>query len=134
MLVSFRNNNKTGFWGGLVPENAFNASILESLLDAGALGLKSFMCPLGINDFPMTDASHIREGLSVLAKYKRPLLVHVEKQQEIELDDGVDDPRSYSTEETAIRELLTVAKDTRIGGRRKELIFTLFILRIQDLL
>ncbi|PWA40343.1 allantoinase [Artemisia annua] len=29
-----------GFWGGLVPENAFNASILESLLDAGALGLK----------------------------------------------------------------------------------------------
>ncbi|PWA97870.1 allantoinase [Artemisia annua] len=114
-----------GFWGGLVPENAFNASILENLLDAGALGLKSFMCPSGINDFPMTDSSHIKEGLSVLAKYKRPLLVHAEKQQEIELDDGVDDPRSYSTylktrpasmEETAIRELLTVAKDTRIGG------------------
>lgn len=29
-----------GFWGGLVPENAFNASALESLLSAGALGLK----------------------------------------------------------------------------------------------
>ncbi|CAH1448446.1 unnamed protein product [Lactuca virosa] len=114
-----------GFWGGLVPENAFNASILEGLLNAGALGLKSFMCPSGINDFPMTDATHIKEGLSVLAKYKRPLLVHAEKQQELELEDGVDDPRSYSTylktrpaswEETAIRELLTVAKDTRIGG------------------
>ncbi|KAK1420093.1 hypothetical protein QVD17_21420 [Tagetes erecta] len=114
-----------GFWGGLVPENAFNASILENLLNAGVLGLKSFMCPSGINDFPMTDASHIKEGISVLAKYKRPLLVHAEKVQEIELNDGDNDPRSYSTylktrppswEEAAIRELLTVAKDTRIGG------------------
>lgn len=114
-----------GFWGGLVPENAFNASILENLLKAGVLGLKSFMCPSGINDFPMTDASHIKEGLYVLAKYKRPLLVHAEKQQEIEPKDGVDDPRSYSTylktrpaswEETAIRELLTLTKDTRTGG------------------
>ncbi|KAI3680691.1 hypothetical protein L6452_35465 [Arctium lappa] len=114
-----------GFWGGLVPENAFNASMLENLLNAGVLGLKSFMCPSGINDFPMTDASHIKEGLSILAKYKRPLLVHAEKQEEIELNDGVDDPRSYSTylktrppswEEAAIRELLTVSKDTRIGG------------------
>lgn len=31
---------KTGFWGGLVPENALNASMLEGLLSAGALGLK----------------------------------------------------------------------------------------------
>lgn len=30
----------TGFWGGLVPENAFNASALEGLLSAGVLGLK----------------------------------------------------------------------------------------------
>lgn len=29
-----------GFWGGLVPENAYNASVLEDLLEAGALGLK----------------------------------------------------------------------------------------------
>ncbi|XP_059671015.1 allantoinase isoform X2 [Cornus florida] len=113
-----------GFWGGLVPENAFNSSALEDLLKAGALGLKSFMCPSGINDFPMTNASHIKEGLSILAKYRRPLLVHAEKQQEHEgyLDL---DARSYSTylksrpaswEEAAIRELLTVSKDTRTGG------------------
>jgi hypothetical protein len=30
----------SGFWGGLVPENAHNTSILEGLLDAGVLGLK----------------------------------------------------------------------------------------------
>eukprot|EP01018_Ginkgo_biloba_P033503 Gb_06435 [translate_table: standard] len=29
-----------GFWGGLVPENAFNSSALNELLGAGALGLK----------------------------------------------------------------------------------------------
>lgn len=29
-----------GFWGGLVPENAHNASVLEDLFEAGALGLK----------------------------------------------------------------------------------------------
>ncbi|KAI3456275.1 hypothetical protein Pfo_012938 [Paulownia fortunei] len=118
-----------GFWGGLVPENAFNATSLERLLEAGALGLKSFMCPSGINDFPMTNSSHIKEGLSVLAKYKRPLLVHAEIQQEAEGDlemvDDAGNPRSYSTylktrpaswEEAAIRELLTVTKNTRAGG------------------
>ncbi|KAG5561646.1 hypothetical protein RHGRI_004640 [Rhododendron griersonianum] len=120
-----------GFWGGLVPENAFNRSALEGLLKAGVLGLKarSFMCPSGINDFPMTNAVHIKEGLSVLAKYKRPLLVHAEIQHELEgileLDDSAVDPRSYSTylktrpaswEEAAIRELLTVTNGTRTGG------------------
>lgn len=114
-----------GFWGGLVPENALNTSILEDLLDAGVLGLKSFMCPSGINDFPMTNITHIKEGVSVLAKYKRPLLVHAEMQQEHEDTDGASDPRSYnvylktrpaSWEEAAIKELLTVSKDTRNGG------------------
>ncbi|XP_030543600.1 allantoinase isoform X3 [Rhodamnia argentea] len=116
-----------GFWGGLVPENAFNSSALEALLEAGVLGLKSFMCPSGINDFPMTNANHIKEGLLVLAKYRRPLLVHAEIQLDSEshLDLNTEDARSYSTylktrppawEEAAIRELLTVTKDTRIGG------------------
>lgn len=30
----------TGFWGGLVPENAANLTILDELLSSGALGLK----------------------------------------------------------------------------------------------
>ncbi|KAL5575429.1 hypothetical protein UlMin_017128 [Ulmus minor] len=118
-----------GFWGGLVPENALNTTALEDLLNAGVLGLKSFMCPSGINDFPMTNITHIKEGLSVLAKYRRPLLVHAELPQEPEsspeLEDGSNDARSYSTylktrppswEEAAIRELVTATKDTMIGG------------------
>ncbi|KAL2932173.1 Allantoinase [Bienertia sinuspersici] len=111
-----------GFWGGLVPENAFNATALERLLRAGALGLKSFMCPSGINDFPMTNITHIKEGLSIMAKFKRPLLVHAEvKEEDVDyfVDSDKNDARKYSTylhtrppsmEEAAIRNLLTKAK------------------------
>lgn len=118
-----------GFWGGLVPENAFDASALESILNAGALGLKSFMCPSGINDFPMTNSTHIKEGLTVLAKYKRPLLVHAEVVVELdygsELDNGDSDIRSYATylktrpatwEERAISDLQSAMQETRPGG------------------
>ncbi|KAI0489272.1 hypothetical protein KFK09_029114 [Dendrobium nobile] len=70
-----------GFWGGLVPENALNATALDSLLSAGVLGLK--------------------EGLYTLAKYKRPLLIHAEVDVGSESDDETrhrsSDPRSYST-------------------------------------
>ncbi|WJX22243.1 allantoinase [Trifolium repens] len=117
-----------GFWGGLVPENALNTSILEGLLGAGVLGLKSFMCPSGINDFPMTTIDHIKVGLSVLTKYRRPLLVHAELQQNskshLELE-GNHNPFAYKTylntrppswEEAAIKQLVDVTKDTRIGG------------------
>lgn len=42
-----------------------------------------------------------QEGLSVLAKYRRPLLVHAEIQKDLESplehEDGANDPRSYST-------------------------------------
>ncbi|CAL5070835.1 unnamed protein product [Urochloa decumbens] len=118
-----------GFWGGLVPENAFNPSALESLLDAGVLGLKSFMCPSGIDDFPMTNSTHIEEGLVTLAKYQRPLLIHAERIPDVEDDDGLDgelDPRSYATylksrppawEESAIKDLQRAMKDTGAGGR-----------------
>ncbi|KAG0474631.1 hypothetical protein HPP92_014317 [Vanilla planifolia] len=118
-----------GFWGGLVPENAFNESALKSLLSAGALGLKSFMCPSGINDFPMTNSTHIKEGLYTLASYKRPLLVHaelvIESESTDEIKNDISDVRSYSTylkarptswEEAAIRELQAALDETKRGG------------------
>lgn len=40
----------------------------------------------------------LQEGLSVLAKYRRPLLVHAEVEKDLEIEDGNDnDPRSYLT-------------------------------------
>ena len=40
-----------GFWGGVTPGNAHNASVLQGMLDAGALGFKSFMSPSGMPFF-----------------------------------------------------------------------------------
>ncbi|KAL3683365.1 hypothetical protein R1sor_001387 [Riccia sorocarpa] len=123
-----------GFWGGLVPENVANLTILEELLNSGVLGLKSFMCPTGLNDFPMTTASDIQAALPLLAKYGRPMLVHAEVVQPLEdtplLSNGVeslssDARRLHSTylstrppswEQEAVRQLMEVAKDTVPGG------------------
>jgi allantoinase len=120
-----------GFWGGLVPENAHNASKLEALLEAGALGLKSFMCPSGINDFPATTAQHIQASLPVLAKYGRPILVHQEvthppaESSHLLVGEPASNARSYarylrsrplSWERAAVEQLVEVAKDTKPGG------------------
>ncbi|KAJ8545541.1 hypothetical protein K7X08_018124 [Anisodus acutangulus] len=64
-----------------------------------------------------------------LARYKRPLLVHAELlldlDGELEVEDGVDNARSYSThletrptsmEEAAINQLIALTKETRAGG------------------
>lgn len=37
-----------GFWGGIVPDNAGYHSTLQAMVDAGALGFKSFMVPSGL--------------------------------------------------------------------------------------
>ena len=34
-------------WAGLVPDNAHDPALLQSLLDHGAAGFKSFMSPAG---------------------------------------------------------------------------------------
>ncbi|KAH7546280.1 hypothetical protein FEM48_Zijuj01G0183500 [Ziziphus jujuba var. spinosa] len=58
----------------------FNKFTLEDLLNAGVLGLNSFMHPPGINDFPVTNTSHINIFLLDLGH-----------------EEGDDDARSYST-------------------------------------
>ena len=35
-------------WAGLIPENAHDPALLQSLLDHGAAGFKSFMSPAGL--------------------------------------------------------------------------------------
>lgn len=109
-----------------MPENAFNSSALSELLSAGALGLKSFMCPSGINDFPMTDEISIKAALPVLAKFRRPLLVHAEVPQPSEITEPtMEQSRKYATyletrpvswEKEAVQQLVQLATDTAKGG------------------
>src|SRR3954468_5485635 len=48
-----------GLWGGLVPQKLDE---LKTLRDRGVVGLKAFMCPSGIDDFPHVSLSVLREG------------------------------------------------------------------------
>lgn len=115
-----------GYWAGLVPENAFDSEKLEALLQAGVLGLKSFMCPSGINDFPDTNVSHMKAALPLLARHKRQLFVHSEVVQPLEnLEAEEGDPKKYATylasrppewEIAAIKELVELSKGTATGG------------------
>jgi dihydroorotase-like cyclic amidohydrolase len=39
-------------WGGLTRDNAYDHRTLTEMLTLGAVGLKAFMSPSGIDDFP----------------------------------------------------------------------------------
>ena len=62
-------------WGGLVPGNLDK---LAGLRDAGAIGLKAFMCESGIASFPRVNAAVLREGMKRAAKLGLLVAVHAE--------------------------------------------------------
>lgn len=62
-------------WGGLVPGNLDR---LAGLRDAGAIGLKAFLCDSGIASFPRVDARSLRAGMQRAAKLGLPVAVHAE--------------------------------------------------------
>ncbi|HVU25991.1 MAG TPA: allantoinase AllB [Opitutus sp.] len=62
-------------WGGLTP---VNLDKLGELGDAGAIGLKAFMCHSGIGSFPNVDARTLREGMKRAAELGLLVAVHAE--------------------------------------------------------
>jgi allantoinase len=64
-----------GFYGGLVPGNVRE---IPALLDAGVLGIKAFLCPSGIDDFPAATEAELRAAMPILAERGLPLLAHAE--------------------------------------------------------
>jgi allantoinase len=64
-----------GLWGGLVPGNLDQ---LEPLVRRGVMGFKAFMCPSGIDEFPASDLTTLREGMKRIAALGSILLVHAE--------------------------------------------------------
>jgi allantoinase len=64
-----------GLWGGLVPGNLDQ---LELLVKRGVMGFKAFMCPSGIDEFPASDLTTLREGMKRIAAMNSILLVHAE--------------------------------------------------------
>ncbi len=76
-----------GFWGGLIPNNAES---IDELLDAGVAGVKAFLVPSGIDDFPMATERDLRRAMPLIGRRRLPLLVHAE----IELADQRPPPAS----------------------------------------
>ena len=64
-----------GFWGGVIPQNIED---LDELLNAGVLGVKSFLIDSGIEEFPAVEAKDIRAAMPILAKHDVPYLIHAE--------------------------------------------------------
>jgi len=64
-----------GFWGGVIPDNIGD---LDELLNAGVLGVKSFLIDSGIEEFPNVSAKDIRAAMPILAKHDVPYLIHAE--------------------------------------------------------
>jgi allantoinase len=62
-------------WGGLTPTNLDQ---LAGLRDAGAIGLKAFMCNSGIGSFQNVDARSLHEGMKRAAKLGLIVAVHAE--------------------------------------------------------
>ncbi|HEX4146860.1 MAG TPA: allantoinase AllB [Pirellulales bacterium] len=64
-----------GFHGGLIPGNADS---IGPLLAAGVLGIKAFLCPSGLDEFPNVAPADLPAAAAALIRHDRPLLVHAE--------------------------------------------------------
>ncbi|XP_032686781.1 allantoinase [Odontomachus brunneus] len=82
------------FWGGVIPGNQRE---LRSLVDAGVVGFKCFLCPSGIDEFPHVSVDDVRRALTELLPTRSVLTFHAEYGEPEETNRLVDDPRSYDT-------------------------------------
>ncbi|GLW97221.1 allantoinase AllB [Microtetraspora sp. NBRC 16547] len=64
-----------GFWGGTIPGNTRE---LEPLHRAGVFGVKCFLSPSGVDEFPALDRAGLREALRTLASFGGLMTVHAE--------------------------------------------------------
>ncbi|MBO3745535.1 allantoinase AllB [Streptosporangiaceae bacterium NEAU-GS5] len=64
-----------GFWGGAIPENLGG---LRALHEAGVFGVKCFLSPSGVEEFPALSDAELRAALAELARFDGLLIVHAE--------------------------------------------------------
>jgi allantoinase len=110
-----------GLWGGLVPGNE---NEIQGMAKAGAVGIKAFLCPSGLPDFPATDLKTLRRGAKACARAGLVLGVHAEDPEECErakknLANGDETnwrgfvrSRPESAEVVAIQNCIAVAAET----------------------
>ncbi len=106
-----------GFWGGVIPGNL---NELEAMAAQGILGFKAFLVHSGIDDFPQASAEDLRQAMPLLARLKRPLLVHAELEGDAP-EHSETDPQSYAAflnsrpkhwEDRAIQLMIDLCRET----------------------
>jgi len=103
-----------GLWGGLVRGNLDQ---LAPLVERGVVGFKAFMCPSGIDEFPMCDERTLRDGMKRIAELGSILLVHAEDPAGLREPKGPTardflDSRPPEAEVEAITTAITMARET----------------------
>ena len=110
-----------GFWGGIVPSNAGDPREIEEMLRQGVMGFKAFLCPSGVDEFPMSSEADLRRAMPVLARLGAPLLVHAELETPLPAGALTGDKRAYATylqsrprdwELRAIRMMIGLSRET----------------------
>jgi len=69
-----------GLWGGATPGSLDK---LPALINAGVLGVKSFLIDSGLPDFPPMDGESLIEAVEIIAKAQIPYLIHAELNRSI---------------------------------------------------
>jgi len=106
-------------WGGLTPANLDK---LAGLRDAGAIGLKAFMCNSGVASFAHVDAKSLREGMKRAAKLGMLVAVHAEddalaeKLTAEQKASGRTDARAYLASRPIEVELIAIRQALEFAG------------------
>jgi allantoinase len=104
-----------GFHGGLVPESVER---MAELAASGVLGVKTFLCDSGLDEFPATGRHDLRTAMASLAAEGLPLLAHAELDEHVGTVHQPSDYASYlasrprKCEHAAIRLLIETSRET----------------------
>ncbi len=103
-----------GFWGGAVPGNVAD---LRPLHEAGVFGVKCFLSPSGVDEFPALDRDQLRDALRELATFDGLLIVHAEDPATLTDPLGPTYPeflasRSENAERRAVEQVIELAAET----------------------
>ncbi|CAK9797674.1 Probable allantoinase 1 [Anthophora quadrimaculata] len=82
------------FWGGIIPGNQ---NELQSLVEAGVVGFKCFLCPSGVDEFPCVNEDDVNKALEKLKPAQSVLAFHAEYDENDTVTSVKGDPSSFET-------------------------------------
>ncbi|MEV4297362.1 allantoinase AllB [Microbispora rosea] len=103
-----------GFWGGAIPGNLAG---LRPLHEAGVMGVKCFLSPSGVDEFPALDRDGLRAALAEVASFDGLLIAHAEDPGLLAEPGGpaYDDflrSRPQEAERRAVEQVIALAAET----------------------